>query len=343
VRPTIAELDTLADVIFEVLERTGVKVLGGAAADALVAAGAEREGDRVRIPRRLVERALESAPQSFALHEADGRPAIELDGRHVSFGTGSDTPNVRDVATGERRPATLADIADAARVCDALPGIDFVMSLGPATLAGSVVVGAAECLSGLVIHQLARPGAPFIFGIVGSVMDMRTTVSAYGGAEFCLLNALATALGHHLGLPVFGTGGCTDAKVLDGQAAVEIATSLAAAHAAATDLVHDIGYLESGQTASLPAVVLADEIIRHLRRAERGVKIDPERLALDAIDRIGPGGHFIDDEHTVEHFRDEFLLDIRLDRRPFESWHSAGAPTLNDRLTAEVRRVLGQA
>ena len=435
------QLAALADATFAILERTGVKVFESVAADALVAGGCTRAGDTVRIPKAVVASALRSAPRTVTLHDASGKPTIKLNRRKVHFGTGSDTPTVRDIATGERRFAKLADIADAARVVDGLPNIDFAMSMGlasdapadsadrrhfeamaantskpivftatsdaslrrvlesaaaaavgvedlrrrpraalyampisplvhapevtpmirtaaefslplvyasgiiagatgPATLAGTVAVGAAECLSGLVLHQLARPGAPFIFGVIGSVMDMRTTVSAYGGAEFCMLNALATALGHYLGLAVFGTGGCADAKTLDEQAASEMAFSLFAAHAAGTDLVHDVGYLESGQTASLPGVVLGDEIIRHLRRIEAGVGFDAEGLAIDVIDRVGPGGQYLDNEHTLANFRSEFIIDTRFDRQPFASWQSSGGKTLGERLAEEVRRML---
>jgi len=137
-RVTRSDLSALAGAAFEVLERTAVRVVEAAAADALAAAGAGRDGDIVRIPRRVVEQALNSAPRRFRLYDAAGQPAIVLDRCHVHFGTGSDTPNVRDLETGQRRPALLEDVARAARLCDGLGEIDFVMSMG---LAGGQTLG----------------------------------------------------------------------------------------------------------------------------------------------------------------------------------------------------------
>jgi len=119
----------LEEVAFGILERTGVEVPVAEALDLLRDAGAAVDGSRVRIPERLVRRALETAPKEITLHDREGRPALHLAGRNHFFGTGSDCLNVLDHRTGERRRATYADLREGLTLADALPNIDFVMSM----------------------------------------------------------------------------------------------------------------------------------------------------------------------------------------------------------------------
>jgi trimethylamine---corrinoid protein Co-methyltransferase len=114
----------------ELLQRTGVEVYSEEALDLLRKAGCIISGQtRVKIPAYLVEEAVRTAPPSITLYDRSGEPAMFLEGRNVYHGTGSDLPNVIDPFTGERRLATKADIANSARLCDALPNIDFIMSM----------------------------------------------------------------------------------------------------------------------------------------------------------------------------------------------------------------------
>ena len=114
----------------KVLERTGVQVLDPQAKQLMLDAGAEPgDGDLVFIPPRLVEWALREAPPTVTLYNRAGQVAMELEGGQVYFGTGSDCPNVIDAYSGEHRKGTLQDVADLARLCDALPQIDFLMSM----------------------------------------------------------------------------------------------------------------------------------------------------------------------------------------------------------------------
>ncbi|MGD8968237.1 MAG: trimethylamine methyltransferase family protein, partial [Anaerolineae bacterium] len=96
-------------------------------------------------------------------------------------------------------------------------------STAPATFAGEIVQGSAESLSGLVLAQLANPGAPFIYGAFATVMDMRTTVFSYAAPEMTLMVAALAQMAQHYRLPFFGTAGCSDAKFPDPQAAAEAA------------------------------------------------------------------------------------------------------------------------
>ncbi len=124
--PAAARLEEAA---LEILERTGVEVPVPEALALLRDAGAGVDGSRARIPRRLVARALATAPKAITLHDRTGRPAILLAGRRHYFGTGSDCLNVLDHRTGARRRATSADLHEGLALADALPNIDFVMSM----------------------------------------------------------------------------------------------------------------------------------------------------------------------------------------------------------------------
>jgi trimethylamine--corrinoid protein Co-methyltransferase len=91
------------------------------------------EGERVRIPEHLVERALRNIPPRVALCDRNGNPAMYLEENNVYFGTGSDTPFIMDYQTQERRKAILKDIENTSRLVDYLDEISFLMCMGIAS------------------------------------------------------------------------------------------------------------------------------------------------------------------------------------------------------------------
>jgi trimethylamine--corrinoid protein Co-methyltransferase len=211
----------------------------------------------------------------------------------------------------------------------------------PATLAGCLVVAIAENLSGLVIHQLKRAGSPFIFGGVISIMDMRTAILSYGAPEMSLLSAALTDMAHYYRLPMFSTAGCSDAKVLDEQAAIEATTSVLMAALSGANLIHDLGFLEAAICGSLELVALSDEVIGMAKRMLGGIPMSEEELALDVIREVGPGGDFLSHEHTRRHFREHFVPEV-IDRRNYEAWTKAGAGRMGERLNARVKKILAE-
>jgi trimethylamine--corrinoid protein Co-methyltransferase len=210
----------------------------------------------------------------------------------------------------------------------------------PAPLGGAIALANAECLSGLVIHQLVAPGAPFIYGANVSVIDMATLGYVYGGPEFSLTNAAFADLARHYRLPVWGLAGASDAKTVDAQAGLEAMCSIMTAILARGNLVHDLGYIESGLTSSLEMVVVCDEIIEMLKILYRGVPTDRDRLALDVIDEVGPGGQFLDTDSTLRYFRTEHFMPRLLNRQNFTRWSQSGAQNLADRANARAREIL---
>ena len=212
----------------------------------------------------------------------------------------------------------------------------------PVTLAGTLVTGNAEVLSGLVISQLKRPGAPFIGGGVISIMDMRAAILSYGCPELSLMSAAQADLCHHYQLPIFGTCGCSDAKVLDEQAAIESTMSCLMGALSGANLIHDIGFLEYALTGSFDMIVMTDEIIGMVKQIVSGIRLDDEALAVELIDKVGPGGHFVGEAHTARHFRQEHWIPRLMDRSNYESWQEAGGKTMRERVNERTKQILNE-
>jgi trimethylamine--corrinoid protein Co-methyltransferase len=209
----------------------------------------------------------------------------------------------------------------------------------PVTLAGGLALGNAEVLSGLVIHQLKRAGAPFVYGTGLHHMDMRTSISVYGAPEFQLARAAVAAMGQYYRLPTWGYAGHSDSIVLDEQAAADAVFSVTVALLTGTNLVHDVGYLEAGLTTSPEMMVFTAEVIDMLRAFTAGMKLDAEALAMEAIHRVGPGGNYLTDDHTLAHFR-ELWQPTLFDRRRAQDWQAGGAKRLGDRLREKTVSIL---
>jgi len=212
----------------------------------------------------------------------------------------------------------------------------------PATLAGGMVQGLAEYLVGLVLAQLKRRGAPLIMGGVTTVMDMATSAFSYGAPDLVLISAAMTDVAKWLGLPMFSTAGCSDAKVLDQQAAIESAMSVTIAALSGANLIHDVGYLESGRLGSFDMLVMSDEVISMAKHILGGIAVTPETLSVDVIEKVGPGGHYLAQEHTRKHFRSEMWFPTLMDRQMRRAWQATGSKTMAERVRAKVRSILEQ-
>jgi trimethylamine--corrinoid protein Co-methyltransferase len=200
----------------------------------------------------------------------------------------------------------------------------------PATLAGTIVIGNAESLSGLVVSQLVREGAPFIMGGVITVMDMATTQITYSSPEFSLMAAGLTNMAQYYKIPMFSTAGCSDSKCVDQQNGIDITTNILMAALSGGNLIHDVGYIESGISTSLLQLVIADDVIGQVKRIVRGIEVNENTLALDVIKKVGPGGHFLAEQHTLENFRKETFFPNLFNRERFDSWTEKGQPELAD-------------
>ena len=144
---------------------------------------------------------------------------------------------------------------------------------------------------------------------------------------------------HYYDLPIFAFAGCSDAKNFDQQAAAEGSLSMLITALSGGNLIHDVGYIESGLTASYEMLVGMDEIAGLVKRFMQGVEVTEETLALEVIDAVGPGGHFVDQDHTLRHFRDNWFPKL-LDRKNRSEWEAGGRLTMGDRTAARVREIL---
>jgi trimethylamine--corrinoid protein Co-methyltransferase len=444
-----------------VLAETGVEIKHAAARDLLAAAGAKVEGTRVRIGADIIAAAIAAAPTHFQIKPrpacagkagADGAAhagsaagasaalplaPLEMKLGHTYFGTGPDCLYTRDADTGKRRRARLADVEGMAALCEKLPNIDFVMSMGlpedvtsdiddvsqfgamlagtrkpivissahdgaplrtmramaalcgeaesfacltmaspplshdheaidkaivcaelglplvlapapsagttgPSSIAGCVVVGNAEVLAGLAVHQLAKPGAPFVYGTGMGAMNMRTAVDAYVVPESFLGLQAARDLAFHYGLPCWSYAACSDSKMLDEQYALEVGiTTMLGALSRAT-LLHDVGYLETGMQSAAAGIVLGDEVAGFARAFLKDVATDEETLAVGEINAVGPGGNHLSRPYTRKHHRG-FWHPSLIDQTVYDRWHAAGATTLRQRLDARTIELRAEA
>lgn len=423
----------------EILERTGVRLYEQEALDLLKKAGVSAvDGNRVRIPAGMVEKALTTVPKRVTMYDRNGNRVMPIEGHRSFFGSGSDCIYIVDHRSNERRKAVLQDVVDGMIVCDALPHIDFVMCMflpsdvrqdimdryqmaamlnnttkpiffvttemsgcidavemaeavvggpenlrhkpmaacyinvttglrhnqealqkllylsgkglpftyiphaqggttAPITLAGSMAVWQAGAMVGLVISQLKREGSPFIMpGWSGVMLDMKTTVQPYADPE---KRAQGIDYAHYLGLPMFNLGGCSDSKLVDQQAAAEAALTLFTDALFGANLVHDLGYLESGLSGSLAQLVICDEIVSWLEAFMKGIEINDETLALDLIDEIGPDGQYLDNEHTYENFRKRWYPSL-FEREDYENWMNKGSKDLRERAVEKVSDIM---
>jgi len=421
----------------EILERTGVLLYYQPAIALLKKAGCLVEENRVRIPAHLVEWALRTAPSRIMMYDRSGKPVMPLGDRISTFGIGSDCLNILDHRTGERRKSLLEDLVDGIRVADAMPHIDFIMSMFlpsdvpvaadvrqmevmltysdkpicfvtyewegtaeiiemlevvvggaeqlrinptaiiylnpttafrhneealrkliyaaekrlpvvylpdvqrgftcPITYAGAMACANAGQLVGLLLTQLVNQGAPIILNAATpSTIDMKSLVLPYAEP---VGKAFALEMNFYYNLPAFSTGGCSDSKLLDEQAIMEATLSLFYATLRGGNMIHDLGYMESGLTGSLELVVICDEIVSWIKASMKGLEINEETLALDVIHKHALSGDFLGTKHTLRHVREGWQPRL-VDRHNYEGWMASGGMSMRERARAKIDEIL---
>ncbi|MFW9916810.1 MAG: trimethylamine methyltransferase family protein [Candidatus Thorarchaeota archaeon] len=213
---------------------------------------------------------------------------------------------------------------------------------GPMAVAGGVVSANADVLAGLVVHQLANPGAPFIYGVGVALLDMKTTVDSYGAPEGLsgnMINAQLAAQQYEL--PTWGYAACTDSKVLDLQAAIEYMSSTLTGLMSHCHMLHDVGYLESGLTASCESIVFGNEVVEIARRILQPFEVNEETVPIDLLKEIDLNQTFLKTDHTLRHLRD-FYYSPLIDRDRYQPWYEKGRKTMTDRLKYRVQEILAE-
>ena len=210
----------------------------------------------------------------------------------------------------------------------------------PVTIAGTLAQETAEVLAGICVTQLIRPGTPVCFGGICHAFDMRTTQMIFAGPEQGLMSVAMTEMGKYYGLPVYINVGLTDSKTVDAQAGLEIGATLLMGALAGADIFGHMGIAGVDQASSLEMLVWQNEVIDYVERIMERFALDEETLALDLIDQVGPGGTFIDQLHTVRHFRREVWMPGLLDRAYWSQWEQAGRPDTARRVCERLDELL---
>lgn len=440
---TQGQIEQIHRASLTVLERTGIHVEHETVLALYRQGGARVDGNRVYITPGMVEEALEKVPSKVLLAGRDPDQDVVLEGKRVYAGTGGSPTRVLDPGADTVRPATLRDLADLARLADALGHCDFIVvplyptdiperdvsinrfyaclanstkhvmggiwsaegarqiidmgtmiagspealqrrpflsavtcwmvsplhldtgvadvliewcrhglpvalsaapmagSTAPVTLAGTLAQLNAEQLSGIVLTQLVRPGTPVLAGYIPGVADMRTGGYLGGAIEFGMMQAAAAQLSHHYRVPIYCSGGMTDAKLPDAQAGYEkMATFLLTAMGGGNYIHHAIGMMTNMNAVSPEQAVIDDEIVGMAMRVLRGIEVTEASVAVDAVHRVGPGGHYLMDEHTLRFMRSEFFYPSLADRQSRAAWEEGGKKGVRARAVAQVEKLL---
>ena len=195
----------------------------------------------------------------------------------------------------------------------------------PATIAATLTQQNAEVLAGICVTQLVRAGLPVCYAGICHAFDMKTTQLIFSGPEQALFGVAMTQMGKFYGFPLKVNTGYTDSKRVDAQAGLEAGITLMVSAAAGADHFGDMGISGVDQAASLDMLVFQHEVISYVESVMRDVEVSEETLALEEIVEVGPGGRFIDREHTLRHFRKELWFPTLLDRRYYQQWLDGGA------------------
>jgi trimethylamine--corrinoid protein Co-methyltransferase len=195
------------------------------------------------------------------------------------------------------------------------------LTTGPATLAGNLVVGNAEVISGTALIQLAYPGAPVFYAAAQTASDLRNGAYTGGGPEDFLYGAATNVLSDFYDIPLSMGSFATGAKEPNWQAGIENSLSTFMACIVMSDMLLGVGFLHGSRIWSFAEMMMDCEIFSIVEKTLRGIVVDDETLALDAIAAVGPGGNFLTQKHTRQHMREIFLPQF-MDRRPYTEWET---------------------
>ena len=440
---TDEQIERIHQASLTILERVGVVVPHQETLGRFADAGAAVDfpQQRVRIPAELVLHCIEKAGKQFTLYGRDLSQTAAFGQGKRNYNSVAGEASWVDTVGGERRYATLDDVAAAARFADALEEINivgamsdpheipieircvevlatliknttkpvtfwfhdrksagFIMEMlialrgdekraaghplcypflepisplrfpfhgvdllyetarlelpvpigpmaqmglsAPATVVGTMAQENAEILAGICITQLVKQGMPVCYGGICHAFDMATTQLVFSGPEQAVFGVAMTQMGKRYGLPVYINAGLTDSKRPDAQAGLEAGITLAAGAAAGADIFGHMGISGVDQASSLDMLVLQCEIISYVESLVRSMDFSDEALGIEVIDQVGPGGTFIDTQHTVEHFRKELWFPRLLDREYYQAWLENGATSLEERCRQRKEQIL---
>ncbi|MDJ0818922.1 MAG: trimethylamine methyltransferase family protein [Desulfobacterales bacterium] len=249
---------------------------------------------------------------------------------------------------GSRSPLSYDGSILAALMTYAEAGIPLLVSAlsiagatGPVNMEGALVVQNAEVLAGITLTQLIREGLPVIYGGQSTSAAMRYGTLSVGAPEMAINTSATAQLARFYQLPSRSGGAITDSKVCDAQAGSEsMMGQLTATLSGVNFVLHSAGILETYMVACYEKFILDDEICGVCKRIKKGEQITEDRLSVDLISRVGPGGEYLTNEHTFKNFRSEFYQPLIEERSNYATWQRSGALTIEKRANAKWKETL---
>jgi trimethylamine--corrinoid protein Co-methyltransferase len=220
---------------------------------------------------------------------------------------------------------SLVELSRAGVPAEIVP-VPLAGAAAPVTLAGAVVQHAAECLSGIAIHQLAQPGSPIVWGGAPAIFDMRTGTTPMGAIETAMMDLACAEVGKHLRLPTHAYLGGSDAKLVDAQAGMESAVGFLLGALGGINMISGAGMLDFLAAQSVEKLVIDAEAIASARRFVEGIQARTPSLAVDMFGRAGLAGEFLKLPETRSLFRlEQHLPSAVIDRSSLHAWEEAGS------------------
>ncbi|MFN8421688.1 MAG: trimethylamine methyltransferase family protein [Anaerolineae bacterium] len=204
-------------------------------------------------------------------------------------------------------------------------------AMAPITLAGAIAQQNAEALFGIAYTQILNPGNPVVYGAFTSNVDMQSGSPAFATPEGAWATLIGGQLARRYHLP-YRASNVANSKSPDAQAGWESMNAMwpvMLGHA--NYVLHAAGWLDAGLIAGYEKFIIDVEVLQLLEGFMRGITIDDSTLALDAIDEVGPGGHFFGVGHTMERYRSEFYRPLLSDWQNYGNWEQSGSLTAADR------------
>ena len=434
----------IMDEAYQLMLNPGIKVQSTEARQLLAEAGAQVNADSeiVKIPQKVVEKALETVPHVFQLYDRNGNPSISYGGDAVHFDPGSSGVHVLDPETLEHKPSYAMDLVrvvkiaemlsqydaqSTAIVCNEIPKeigdlyrlyvvllysnkpivtgsfsiktLDTMIEMlaifaggrsaladkpqavfdvcpsppliwsefgsqnlielaragvpaqmvsmplaggaGPVTLLGSVVQHAAECLSGIAIHQLAKAGSPIVWGGAPAIFDMRKGSTPFGAVETAMIDASYAQVGKSLGLPTHAYLGASDSKLIDAQAGLESGMTALIGALAGINMISGAGMLDFLACQSPEKLVVDAEAIGMVKRLLAGMMVQTPTLATAMFEGINFKGDFLKQKITRELFaKEQYLPSSVIERASVRGWQAEGGTDTFTRAKIRTNQLL---
>jgi len=215
-------------------------------------------------------------------------------------------------------------------------------AMAPITVAGALVQQNAEALAGITFAQIVNPGAPVVYGSFTSNVDMKSGAPAFGTPEYVKATLISGQLARRYNFP-FRASNANASNAPDVQSAYESMMSIwPCVQAHCNVVMHGLGWLEGGLTASYEKMVIDAELLQMMAAFLEPIDISPEAFGIDAMEEVGPGGHFFGSAHTLARYETAFYAPLISDWRNFETWAEAGAVDATARAQQTYKQLLAE-